>query len=139
MSQGERWAARGRTVRAAALLIAAHLLIAAVPFKVWRSRLGGSGSENPAGARRLAAQVERAVLRLPFKIKCLPQAMALSVLFGRARIAHKVVLAVRPIGHRGAGDDLHAWVEHDGKVIMGELPGPWLQLFAQGNVSAGTD
>lgn len=142
MSLSKRWAARCWTLRALVLLIAARLLIAWVPFRIWRGWLGGRGPHNSPGplatsdthtvARRLAAQIERAAWRLPRAAKCLPRAIALSWLLNLARVPHCVVLAVRPPAHRGDGDDLHAWVEQGGTVILGDLPGPWLRLFEQG-------
>ena len=123
------------------LLIAARLLIAWVPFRIWRGWLGGRGAPSSSGpltsgqatlAQRRAAQIERAAWRLPFAAKCLPRAIALSWLLNLAHLPHCVVLAVRPPAFRGDGDDLHAWVEHGGTVILGNLPGPWLRVFEQG-------
>ncbi len=118
------------------LLLAARLLIAALPFRIWRGWLGGrpgaARNADPVAARRFAAQVERAAWRLPFALKCLPQAMALSWLLRGASMPHTLVFAARPPGHRGASDDLHAWVEVAGKVVIGDLPGPWLRMLDQG-------
>lgn len=118
------------------LLLAARLLVAAVPFRIWRQWLGRRPSApapaDASAARRLAAQVERAAWRLPFAIKCLPQAMALSWLLQRAGLSHAVVFAARPPGHRDGSDDLHAWVEVGASVVLGDLPGPWLRVLDQG-------
>lgn len=118
------------------LLLAARLLIAAVPFGMWRKWLGGQADaqnrvDAPA-ARRLAAYIERAAWRLPITIKCLPQAMALSWQLRRSGLAHSIVFAVRPPGHRDGRDDLHAWIEVGGQVVLGDLPGPWLRMLDQG-------
>lgn len=118
------------------LLLAARLLVAAVPFRIWRNWLGGRADppyrvDVPA-ARRLAAQIERAAWRLPIAIKCLPQSMALSWLLRRARLTHSVLFAVRPPDRRDGRDDLHAWVETNGETVLGDLPGPWLRLLEQG-------
>ena len=114
------------------LLLAARALIAAVPFRIWRAWLGGQAQAKlPAdaqAARRLAAQVERAAWRLPLVIKCLPQSMALSWLLRSAGMPHTLVFAVRPPAHRDGSDDLHAWVEVADRIVLGELPGPWLRL-----------
>lgn len=125
------------------LLAYARLLIAVVPLRFWRDRLGlGSaraGLDAPQAraqeARRLARHVERGAARFPVRLKCLPRAVALSLLLRRARIAHSVVFAVRPRAHRGAGDRLHVWVEHEGALLIGDLPGPWLTILRLGNVS----
>ena len=109
-----RWLAWNRTLRAMLLLVAARLLVAAVPFRVWRGWLGKPTgppvSADAAAARRLAGQVERAAWRLPFMVKCLPQAMALSWLLRHAGMTHTLVFAARPPGQRDGSDDLHAWV-----------------------------
>lgn len=47
----------------------------------------------------------------------------------RRAIAHRVVLAVRPPAMRGNDDTLHAWVECGDTIVLGELPGPWLQTY----------
>ena len=134
------WRARGRnwltTARALGLLLAARLLIAALPFRIWRGWLGGrpvaAQPADAAAARRLAAQVERAAWRLPFVVKCLPQAMALSWLLRSAGLPHSLVFAARPPGNRDGSDDLHAWVEVAGRIVLGDLPGPWLRLHQLG-------
>lgn len=135
MTAAETWAARLRTLRAMGLLCAARLLVAAVPFRLWRTWLGRSsgngGKGDVAAARRFAAQVNRAGSRLPFATKCLPRAMALSWLLRRARLPHRLVLAVRPPEQRGGGDDLHAWVEVSETIVLGDLPGPWLRLHGE--------
>jgi len=129
----DRLRAQMRTVRAGALLCLARLLVAAVPFRVWRRGLGPDEpcdeQLDPATARRLAAHVERAARRLPFTVKCLPQAMALSWQLRRRGAAHRIVFAVRPSEQRGAADLLHAWVEYQDRIILGELPGPWARVL----------
>lgn len=114
-----------------ALLIGARLLVAAVPMARWRRTLGSSAPGQPedaAAARRLAVHVERAAGRLPVTLRCLPRAIALSWLLRRAGIAHHLVIAARPAGQRDAEDALHAWIESDGVIVLGELPGPWLTI-----------
>jgi hypothetical protein len=112
-----------------ALLLLARGMIALVPMRQWRGRLGLAGSAaNLQRSTRLAAQVERAAWRLPLPTKCLPRAMALSWLLRRQRIGHQVTLAVRPLGQRETSDALHAWVEVNGKIVLGELPGPWIVI-----------
>ena len=101
MKLADPWAARLRTARAAALLCLARALIALVPFRVWRKRLGGANwsekSADPIEVHQLAAHVARAAWRLPFAVRCLPQAMALSWQLRRRGLAHTVVFAARPI------------------------------------------
>lgn len=116
------------------LLCLAQLIVALVPFGIWRDRLGYSapGRDDPAAARRLARHVERAASRLPFATRCLPRAMALSWMLRRAMMGHEVVFAVRPPHLRKDEDALHAWVETGGERILGELPGPWHETLRLG-------
>lgn len=111
-----------------ALLGLARLIVAAVPLKVWRRRLGYIGSATASGlaeANREAAHIERAAWRLPIGTACLPRAVALSWRLRHARIPHRVVLAVRPPDQRENEDALHAWVEVGNEIVLGDLPGPW--------------
>ncbi|MEO6581922.1 MAG: lasso peptide biosynthesis B2 protein [Sphingomicrobium sp.] len=115
-------------------LCRARLLVSWVPFRLWRERLGpvkapGRKSEAcSSDPRRLAGHVDRAAALLPFATKCLPRAMALSWMLRRQGIPHALVFAVRPAKLRDA-DGLHAWVEADGAMILGELPGPWVETL----------
>ena len=115
------------------MLCRARLAIATLPFEWWRKSLGGDGaplgSSALAEATRLAGHVEWGAKRLPFELKCLPQAMALSWLLRRRGIRHAVVFAVRPPAMRGSPEDLHAWVEVGGTTVLGELPGPWVETL----------
>lgn len=130
------WRLRARTLEAMALLCGARLLIGFVPFRRWRGALGWAGAEAAnAGAllpAMLARHVERAASRLPFETKCLPRAMALSWMLRRRGIGHAIVLAARPASRRDAGDDLHSWVEKGGFTLIGELPGPWIEVWRTG-------
>ena len=111
------------------LLLLARGLIVLLPLRYWRDGLGWSdANRDNARASRLAAQVERAAWRLPFQTKCLPRAMALSWLLRRAAIGHHVTLALRPPDQRDSADVLHAWVDLDGLIVLGELPGPWIVI-----------
>lgn len=116
------------------LLCLARLVIAAVPFRLWRRWLGGRSGDLPdlITAQRLAAQIERATWRLPITVKCLPQAAALSWQLRRRRIRHSLVLAVRPLDAREGTDDLHAWIECDSAIVLGRLPGPWARILVLG-------
>jgi hypothetical protein len=117
-------------------LCRARLTIAAMPFDRWRHSLGvptNAEAASPEKARRLAAHVERAAALLPFPTKCLPRAMALSWILGRNRISHSLVFAVRPADLRGSADDLHAWVEVNGRKLIGDLPGPWVETLRLGD------
>ena len=119
-------------MNAIALLCVAQFLVAFVPFDRWCKRLGFAGVLSDEGfgeARRLVANLNRAAILLRFRPKCLPQAMALSWMLKRQRIAHAVVIAVRPPALRVGADTLHAWVEVGGARILGDLPGRWLETL----------
>jgi hypothetical protein len=135
----EKWRSKFRTGKAMVMLCGAHLLVAWVPFDRWRNSLGApwnyggaASAEALASAERLAAHVKWAAVRLPFPTKCLPQAMALSWMLRRERIAHQLVMAARPAHLRDSADALHAWVELNGKKIIGDLPGPWIETLRLG-------
>lgn len=126
------WRLRGRTLEAMADLVAVRGVVAIVPLKRWHGHFGLAGSVNPADlaeAQRLAAHVRRGAGRLPMQAKCLVQALALSRMLRRRGISHSLIIAVRPDAARTGIDDLHAWIELDGTIVLGVLPGPWLNLF----------
>jgi Transglutaminase-like superfamily len=136
LNRADAWRSRALTVRAMALLCLARLLVALVPFRLWRATLGhiaGAGDTNGADylqdygiARRFAAHVERAAVHLPFETKCLPRAMALAWMLRAKGLGYSLKLAVRPPQARSGQDDLHAWVEAGGTLVIGNLPGPWV-------------
>ena len=114
------------------LLVLARLALVCLPLKRWSASLGLV--DHPIGqpfgeAVRLASHVERAGLRLPLEFKCLPRAMALSWMLKRRGLPHSLTIAARPKAARGGADDLHAWIEVDGRIVLGDLPGPWLTVL----------
>lgn len=121
-----------------AALCAARILVETIPFNRWHNMLGSTAGgaipdpARPEKAKRLAADVEWAAKRLPFATKCLPRAMALSWMLRRQGLAHAIVIAVRPADRRESPDTLHAWVEMGGERIIGNLPGPWVELLQIG-------
>lgn len=136
----QTWRLRARTAEAALELIRARLLVARVPFARWRDQLGATADPYPgddnriseddlAEARRLARHVDRAATRLPGESKCLARAMALGRMLRRRAISHTLVIAARPGAARGGDDDLHAWIEASGLILLGNLPGPWARLL----------
>lgn len=113
-----------------ALLVAARLLVAYVPFRHWRGTLGAqSDPGRPAPpldsraaleARRIGRAVDRAAGRLPGAWLCLPRAMAAQWMLRRRAIPGAILFGVVEPGHRGTPDDLHAWVACGDEVIVGE-------------------
>ncbi|MFC4293816.1 lasso peptide biosynthesis B2 protein [Novosphingobium tardum] len=128
----DAWIGRARTAEAVAALALARILVAFVPFHVWRSRYGSIVPVGPLvvasaadpqpqnlAARRLARAVDRAAARLPGASVCLPRAMALQALLISRRIGTTLVLGVLPGAQRGSIDDLHAWVAAGGEILIG--------------------
>jgi hypothetical protein len=127
------WRARRLTLEAMALLALARLLIAAVRFARWRIWLGDvAGPPDTVPAERLdhyyARVVERAANRLPFTTKCLPRAIALHWMLHRRGRDAALVIAALSGETRGTRDDLHAWVERGGEILIGETDRPYHRL-----------
>lgn len=115
-------------------LTAARLLVAAVPFRYWRSWLGVIGASNQQGSGAdsetllLARAVQRGAARLPFTTKCLPRAVALHTMLRRRHRPSQLVLGVLDSSLRGSLEDLHAWVQAHGEVVIGALDQPFHPL-----------
>lgn len=130
-----RW--RLLVAEAMLLLVVARLLVVALPLGWWRGLLGpvvSTPARGTAGAadRRCARSVERAALRLPGESKCLPRAMALHWMLARRGRSAQLVIAVLPGTARGGLDDLHAWVELGGEILIGQLDQPFRPLVRFG-------
>ncbi|MGQ7829932.1 lasso peptide biosynthesis B2 protein [Altererythrobacter sp. Z27] len=123
----QRW----QTLRAAALLVAARMLVRWLPLSSWRASLGQLADDDNPGAvpdmergqilqaRALARRVERSAMRLPGHSKCLPQAVALQWLLRAEAIASTLVIAIHR--HDREGDHAyHAWVQCGGEMVIGQ-------------------
>ena len=115
------------------LLLAAFGLLACVrlalwlfPFHVVRDMLTtyspgkkGAHTADPAYARRVAWAVERASRFVPLAT-CLPQALAAECLLRRVGQPTQLRIGVAKdlAGHFLA----HAWIESDGRIVVGRLP-----------------
>ena len=140
MSVIARWRARGATLEAMILLLVARTLVARVPLRRWRARLGRRVMPQPGSAampldanlsaRRLVRAVERGAARLPGDSLCLPRAMALHWLLARRGLGGVLHLGVRAGSRRGGLDDLHAWVTREGEVLIGASDEPHHVVFA---------
>jgi len=128
---------RLRTAEAMATMLYARFLVRFMPFERWRGRLGtplDPGSQRSEGAklpvnsdveavvRQCSAAVRRAAFRLPGSL-CLPQAITLQKMLTRRGIPSIVVIGYLPANLRGQGDDLHAWVEWSGQIVLGDSGG----------------
>jgi Transglutaminase-like superfamily len=113
-----------------ALLTLARLLIMLVRFDRWKVRLGPQvGDATGDGEAQwidhhLARVVLRGAHRLPFHCACLPQAMALHWMLHRRDRSSDLVIAALPGPLRGSLNDLHAWAEKGGEVLIGETALP---------------
>ena len=108
------------------LLVAAVALIRWVALSRWGWTIGSvrasptNGTTFPSDRRAsiLAACIERAALRLPFATKCLARAVALQWRLRLSGIPSDLVIAFHAID-RTSEDGFHAWVEHDGDMVIG--------------------
>jgi len=119
-------------------LLLARLLVERIPMRHWRGRLGQiNPASDPIGAETklahaLARAVERAAVRLPIDTKCLPRAMALHAMMRRRGLRGVLVIGVLDQTLRGSLEDLHAWVEVEGQVLIGALDQPFHPLIRFG-------
>ncbi|MBV0913042.1 lasso peptide biosynthesis B2 protein [Anianabacter salinae] len=118
-----RWPAarRALALEAAAELTRASLHLRLIPFRRIAARLqtpvaeGGQPQDSRIPAR-IGSSVTLAARNLPWRPKCLAQAMAARRMLARRGIACSVVFGVQgaPEGVRA-----HAWVTVEGDVIVG--------------------
>lgn len=134
------WRIHAQLAEAAVLLTLSRLLVDFVRFGRWRGVLGrvvpagltnrsADGRDAPDQRDRyLSRVVDRAASRLPFACRCLPRAMALHAMLTRRGKRTTLVIGVLPGPRRGHLDDLHAWVELNGEVLIGISPEPYAVL-----------
>lgn len=130
---GWRW--RLLVAEAAVRLALARFLVERVPLRYWRNRLGclnlaGSAPRHAPGQTRiLVLAVKRAAQRLPFSTKCLPRAMALQAMMRQRAIGGVLVIGLLDRSKRGTIEDLHAWIETEGEVLIGAVDQPFHPLI----------
>lgn len=124
------WRLSFREVRLALValrwLVDARLSLRAQPFRTVYERFDRQGRQLPRSgacdarcAREVAIAVRRASRLVP-GATCLPQALA-----ARAMLARRGVVSELRVGVAGdakGGVKAHAWVEVDGRVVIGNLP-----------------
>lgn len=126
-----QWHFRLLIAEAMLRLVVARLLVDWVALRNWRRFLGRNGEHSQAAgsridhARRLARAVERGAARLPIFTKCLPRAMALHWMMRSRDIPGSLVIGVLTTGDHGGRHALHAWVESDGLILIGQLNEPF--------------
>lgn len=109
-------------VRTVVTLWAARLATWVLPFPVGRRLL--VGARRPATPTVTRDQVRWAMAhaqRVVPKATCLPQAMAAEALLTRGGLPADLRIGVKK---EATGKLLaHAWVESDGRIVVGDLPG----------------
>lgn len=116
---------RRQVLRALPVVVAVRLALWILPLKTalrltcrLRDRRGAPPA-HPPGVHEITQAVRRAGRAVP-KANCLPQALAGQILLGRAGHESEMRIGVRLDAARGV--EAHAWLEHQGEVVLGELP-----------------
>lgn len=110
---------------AAGALAAAHAWLriapgAAVRWATRRPSQSGAAERTPAPADPIARAVASAAARLPWRASCLEQGLALVLLLAITRRPARLVVGV---ARDEASIRAHAWVERDGRIILGAVGG----------------
>jgi hypothetical protein len=104
-----------------ALVAAIRLLLWTVPFRFVRRLISTRAGASPAWAqipvKRLAWSVQASAKRIP-GASCLTQALALHWLLARAGRASDLRIGVAKDGSTGLAS--HAWLEHEGEILIGD-------------------
>jgi Transglutaminase-like superfamily len=114
-------------VEGAAWLVFVRIGLSVLPFLTLRrvlSRAGAirpaPGDRSPVPAQRVAWAVTSAARHLPFATTCLIESLAAQAMLRRRGVQCEVRVGVRPRQGRPALA-AHAWVEHDGAVLLGQI------------------
>ena len=118
---------RGLVIEASVWLFGVRAGLSALPFLTLRrglSRLsalvGGAVDDSTESTQRVAWAVTAAARHLPFSTTCLVESLAAHAMLSRRGVACKLRLGVRPPGARPSLA-AHAWIEHDGTVLVGRV------------------
>jgi hypothetical protein len=111
---------------AAIVLCGVWLGLRVIPFRVFhrlllrgQQRAGGTIQVDATSADRIAWAVRLCARYLPART-CLAQAVATQVLLNRA--GQKAHLRIGVVKGDGGQLQAHAWVESDGRILIGNLP-----------------
>ena len=116
------WQERLLLVRSVLTLATVRVAIWVLPFRAARRLMVGRRRPTPSGVTR--EQVRWAISvaqRVVPAATCLPQAVAAEALLARA--GHPAELRIGVMKTPAGKLDAHAWVESDGRIVVGELPG----------------
>lgn len=117
-------------LRAAFLLLIIGAGLKVLPFSVFKRTFYRLSSPSdfrkmpPAQIETMAWAVRSAAHHLPFRLLCLPQALALKYFL---RNESDIALHIGVQKDPEHGFQAHAWVEKDSRVIIGDLPGMMFQ------------
>lgn len=112
-------------VRAVLTLAAARLATWMLPFATGRrllTRTKATAPTGPIGPTR--EQIRWAIMharRVVPGATCLPQALTAESLLLRSGLPSQLHIGVRKAADDGL--EAHAWVESDGRIVIGDLPG----------------
>jgi Transglutaminase-like superfamily len=125
LSAGDRF-----LVAEAVVLLSFVLIVGSIfPFRTLRRLLnhyGGTerkstGRSSSEEIRRIAWAIAAAARRLPARTTCLVEALAADAMFRRRGCACELRFGVRPPVSAHGPLAAHAWIEHDGIVVLGQV------------------
>lgn len=120
---------RRLVVEAAAVLVFVRLGVALLPFSALRvllDRYARAGSPIPPdaaapGVSRFTWAVAAAASRFPVRMSCLVQALAADAMLRRRGVSCRLRIGVHPRSTGSGALKAHAWIEHEGAVVLGAL------------------
>ncbi|MBK6972771.1 MAG: lasso peptide biosynthesis B2 protein [Sterolibacteriaceae bacterium] len=137
LPSGEQW----QVCKATLLLLSVRFLLRVLPFPTVRPFLAkacrGSKGLPQFSAKKLAWSVATAGRFVPGGKHCLSQAITLQIFLTRRSYDSRVCFGVQR--HPGAPFMAHAWVEHDGEVLIGgENLGRFVRLTPRSHSATGS-
>ncbi len=124
-------------IAAAARLVIARMLLSTIGVSRTRRWLANNSESHidGASAARIAQSVLRIAPHLPLRTNCLDRAVALWWLLSSRGLAADLRLGVRKKDDASLG--AHAWVEHEGIVLLDDEAAHYLPLDAPMLASGG--
>lgn len=112
-------------VEAALLLPAVLLVQTLLPFRRWRALLtrpipGTSPLSDSPSPSAIAHAIDRARRHVPGRFRCLPVAYSAHLLLHRHGYGSYIHVGVAKNAQGKV--EAHAWVECDGRILVGDLP-----------------
>ena len=117
---------RALLVEAALLLPAVLLMQTVLPFRRWRALLTRPWPEAPPPTSErpspgaIARAIDRARRHVPGRYRCLPVAYSAHLVLHRHGHGSLIHVGVARDAHGKV--EAHAWVECDGRILVGDLP-----------------